>query len=115
MAARNLVAWTYTDDNGQAYTRRVDAFYSAQADLGGAAASGATLLREMPRNLKPRAVNVYHAASGQSNWVVCNTNAAYAALTVGTSEIDIRNGGGDVVTGIVRAKRGERPRGTIRA
>jgi hypothetical protein len=114
MAARDLVAWTYTDDNAVTYTSRADAFYTAQAGVGGSTATGATLQRERPRNLKPRAANVYHAASGQANWVTIYDPTAYAALVTGTTEIDIRNGGGDVVTGIVRAKRGERPRGTIK-
>lgn len=120
MAKRDFVAWTYTDDNGVDYTRRADAFFTSQVvaapaqSVGGAAASGATLLREMPRNLKPRAVFAYDAGAALGAWVVIYDPAKYTAITTGTSTIDFRDASGASHTGVVLEKRGERPRGTIR-
>ena len=120
MAVRDFVAWTYTDDNGQTYTRRADKFYTDQAsvppaeDVAGSAASGGTLLREMPRNLKPRAVFAWNSVAAIGAWIVIYTPTKFASLTVGTSTIDFRDAGGTTHTGVVLDKRGERPRGTIR-
>lgn len=120
MPARDFVAWTYTDDNGVDYTRRADAFYTTQAvsapaqSVGGSAASGATLLAEMPRNLKPRAVYAWVTADSVGAWIVIYDPTKFAAIVTGTSTLNFRDGGGGSHTGIVVQKRGERPRGTIR-
>lgn len=121
MAKRNMVAWRYTDDLGSIYVRRADAAYTAQqgnnaplGSVGGSSAAGLTPYAEMPRNLTPRAVESAVAGTEFAAWIVVYDPATYAAIQAGTTTLDFRDAGGTVHTGTVIAKRGERPRGTIR-
>lgn len=114
MARRNFVAWTYTADDGTDYTRRVDDRLTAQQGdnapliaLGGAAATGATLAREMPRNLKPRTVLGHETGTTYSATAVVYTEAALAAITPGVTTFVSHDAGGGAHTCLVKEKRGE--------
>lgn len=114
MAARNFVAWTYTADDGTDYTRRADSRYTTQQGdnaplvaVGGAAATGATLAREMPRNLEPRFVLGHETGTTYSAKLVVYTEAALAAITPGTTTFVSYDAGGTAHTCLVKEKHGE--------
>lgn len=111
MAQRNFVAWTYTADDTTTFTRRADSRMTAQQGdnaplgaVGGAAASGSTVGREMPRNLKPRYAIVKETGQPFQANVVIYTAAALAALTIGTTTFEVYDAGGTGHTCVVKAK-----------
>jgi hypothetical protein len=121
MAARNFVAWRYTDDNGQVFVRRADTFFTSQTaalpatgGVGGSSAAGLTPYEEMPRNLKPRRVLCVVAGGGPAAWVVIYDPTTYNDIVTGTTTLDFRTADGVSHTGVVIEKAGERPRGAIR-
>lgn len=121
MALRNMVAWRYTDDNGQVFVRRADTFFTSQVaslpdtgGVGGSTAAGLSPYEEMPRNLKPRAVLANVAGGGPAAWIVIYDPTTYADIVTGTTTLNFRDGGGTSHTGVVIEKRGEKPRGVIR-
>lgn len=122
MAQRDFVAWRYTDDLGEVYVRRADSRMTAQQGdnapliaVGGSSASGLTPYQEMPRNLKPRTAIVKESGQPFRARVVIYTPAAMAALTTGTTTVQVYDAGGTAHTCVVLGKAQERPRGVIGA
>jgi hypothetical protein len=103
------VLWQYTNDQGKKCLFRALAGYTAQvAKLGGAAADG-TEGEPKRYGLKPRTA-IVKTAGGVKRRVVVFDNAAYAALVVGTSTIDI-NIDHTGTSATVTSLEGERHRG----
>lgn len=114
MAARNFLAWDYEANDGTHYTRRADSRYTSQQGdnapliaVGGAAATGAVLAREMPRNLKPRYVRGHETGTTYSANMVVYSRAALAAITPGTTTFASYDAGGTSHTCLVKAVYGE--------
>jgi hypothetical protein len=120
MAARNLVAWRYTDDNGQEYVRRADALLVGQQGdndpliaIGGSTAAGLVPYTEMPRNLRPRRV-VGVDSGGYVGSAVVYTLAAFDAIVVNQTTFSVLDAGGSAHVCTVKAKQHEGAHGTIR-
>lgn len=120
MASINLVAWRYTDDNGQVYVRRADSRMTTQQGdnaptgaVGGESAAGLSPYEEMPRNLKPRTAIVKEVGAAFKARVVIYTKAALDALTTGTTTFTVYDRAGGTHTCVVLDRAHERPRGVI--
>ena len=119
MAARNFVAWVYTDDNGQDYVRRADVSLTLQQGdnnpliaLGGSDGSVLVPPTEMPRNLKPRKVYGRDGGGYRGSAVVYTASALLAIVPNQTTFI-VHDAGGTPHTCVVKSKVGEPPHGTI--
>lgn len=119
MAARDLVAWTYTDDNGQDFVRRADSLLVAQQGdnnpliaVGGASAATLTPYTEMPRNLRPRHVNGKDGGGYKGSAVIYDP-AAFGAIVVNQTTFVVHDAGGTAHTCTVKSKVQEKPHGTI--
>lgn len=120
MAARDFKSWLYTANSGTQYVRRADSLLTAQQGdnapliaFGGAEYTGSPAKDEMPRNLTPR--KVYGLDSSKVGYyAVVYTEAALAAITVGTTTFVIKDAGGTNHTCTVAEKVGERPRRKIK-
>lgn len=122
MAVRNFLSWLYTANSGTQYVRRADdALVAQQGDnapliaVGGVEYTGTPAKDEMPRNLVPRHVFGKQAASTFVASTVVYTEAALAAITVGTTTFVVRDAAGTNHTCVVTEKIGEKPRRAIRA
>lgn len=122
MAARDFKSWLYTANSGQQYVRRADSLLVAQQGdnapliaVGGAEYDGSPVKDEMPRNLSPRKVFGKQAASTFTAYTVIYTEAALAAITVGTTTFAVLDAGGTSHTCVVKEKIGEKPRRSINA
>lgn len=122
MAARNFVAWRYTDNNGVVYVRRANSLLTAQQGdnaplgaVGGSSAAGLSPYEEMPANLKPRHAICKEAGQPFKANVVIYTKEALDALTTGTTTFVVKDLGGTDHTVVVLDKSPEPPRGVIGA
>lgn len=106
------IACDYVSDNGATYRFRALEAYQAQAGLGWVASTNATLT-SMPRGFKPRVVLTWDAGNhANRRRVVVATNAAYAAIVIGTTTFSVQNPATDVEdTFTAYGKEGERHRG----
>lgn len=106
------IACNYVADNGATYRFRALEAYQAQAGLGWVACTNAAL-GSPPRGLKPRKVLCWDAGDhSKRRAVVVATNAAYAAIVIGTTTFSVQNPSTDVTdTFTAYQKEGERFRG----
>jgi len=68
----------------------------------------------MPRNLKPRFALCVEAGTGYAARIPIYTQAALAALVIGTTTLDSYDGQGNVHTCVVQARVSEPLKGIIR-
>lgn len=123
MAARNFVAWRYTAKSGKVYVRRADNFIVTQMTggdpdkpkVGGSTAAGLAPYDEMPANIRPRAFLCKEAGVSYRATVVCYDPDAYNDVVLGTTTINVRDGGGATHTCVVLDKRDEAPARVIGA
>lgn len=122
MAVRDMKSWVYTANSGKQYVRRADSLLVAQQGdnapliaIGGAEYDGSPALDEMPRNLSPRKVFGKEGGAAYTAYAVVYTEAALAAITVGTTTFVVKDGGGTNHTITVKEKIGEKPRRSINA
>lgn len=106
------IACDYVSDNGATYRFRALEAYQSQAALGWVASTNPALT-SMPRGFKPRVALTWDAGNhANRRRVVVATNAAYAALVIGTTTLVVQNPATDVEdTFTVYGKEGERHRG----
>lgn len=112
--ALDILAWQYTDDFANVYTRGVAQYVAAQVDGGGVTKIGGTITtglqqETVPIGVKPRTVAAINAAGTRRRRVVIMTTTA--PLWAGTSTtIDLRDGAGVSSTYTVYSRTGERRR-----
>lgn len=110
----NIVAWKYTDDEGNEYRLRAKKAITDQVNgslavkVGGAAADVTIPLP--PRGFKPRVR--YVAAGGVVRQVVCYDTTCDLWATPGTT-IEIQTGGNATSFTATRGRRSEKVRGGI--
>lgn len=106
------IACDYQSDHGATYRFRALEVYQAQAGLGWVQTTDPTKTSP-PRGLKPRKVLCWDPGNhANRRAVVVATNAAYAAIVVGTTTFRVQNPATDVEdTFTVYSKEGERIRG----
>lgn len=119
MAARNFVAWRYTDRRGQVYVRRADALQVAQQGdndpeiaVGGSSAAGLVPYTEMPRNLKVRKVSGVDGTGYKGSCVIYD-EAAFSAIVVNQTTFIVHDAGGSAHTCTVKSMHSEDPNGAI--
>jgi hypothetical protein len=102
--------WTYTTDDGTDVPFNAQTGYTAQvATLGGAA--WATLpTPPLRRGFKPRCVYAV-TAGGVRRKVVVYDAAAYAAIVVNTTTVQVDTGDGQQTSATVRSRQGEHHQG----
>lgn len=106
------IACDYVTDRGVTYRFRTLEAYQSQAALGWVATASAAT-SPPPKGLKPRVALCWDAGNhANKRRVVVATNAAYAALVIGTTTLTVQNPATDVEdTFTVYGKEGERTRG----
>lgn len=107
--SRAKVLWTYTTDDGATSTYRATSGYTSQAAVGGAAWAGVPH-SPLRRGFRPRCVYAV-TAGGKRKKITIFDSAAFAAIVVNTTVIQVDVGDGQQTAATVRSREGEHHRG----
>lgn len=113
MAARDVQAVVYTDDNNTDYITGQSADVFAQGKTGGADYTGTPQLEGMPSTLRPR--GVYVTNGSRTKFVVCLTPDADLYTGAATTIDLLELGSATAVTWTRHKPRGERQQRARRA
>lgn len=106
MAARDVQAVVYTDDNGTDYVTGQSADVFAQGKTGGADYTGTPQLEGLPRTLRPRGVYVTNGT--RTKFVVCLESTADLYTGAETTIDLLELGSATALTWTRHKPRGER-------
>lgn len=109
------IACDYVSDTGATFRFKALEAYQSQPALGWTACTDPTVM-PAPKGIKPRKVLTWDAGNhANRRAIVVGTNAAFAAIVIGTTTFAVQNPSTDVEdTFTAYAKEGERSRGIQR-